>query len=54
MDKKVVDRLLKDSRLESLLDRLPIPPNTFLKAHFDGLLLAMPHVILVNSSSLIP
>jgi hypothetical protein len=47
MDKKVVVRLLKDSRLETILEKGPIPPNTFIKAHFDGLMLVMPDKILV-------
>jgi hypothetical protein len=48
MEKKMVERLLKDARLEFLLEKKPIPSNTFLKAHFDGLMLVMPTVILVS------
>ena len=47
MDKKIVVRLLKDSRLENVLEKNPIPSNTFLKAHFDGLMLVMPDKIMV-------
>ncbi len=47
MDKKLVVRLLKDPRLEELLTK-DIPSNTFLKAHFDGLMLVMPTIILVT------
>ncbi len=48
MDKKTVERLLKDERLDALLKRTPISPNTFLKAHFDGLMLATPDTVLVG------
>ena len=47
MDKKLVFRLLKDPRLEELLAK-NIPSNTFLKAHFDGIMLVMPTLIMVS------
>ena len=52
MEKKQVQRLLKDPRLELLLEK-SIPSNTFLKAHFDGIMLVMPHIILVRKLILI-
>jgi len=40
-----------DNRLEELL-KPPIPPNTFLKAHFEGLVLVMPDKIVVKTAKI--
>ena len=47
LDKKATNMMLKSKRLDELI-QFPIPACTFLKAHFDGLLLVMPHVIAVR------